>query len=39
MLCFIAAGQDAQVMGEPEIVIGAVAHPGRQRVPLSLQLR
>src|SRR5271165_4884007 len=34
----IIVGRNPQVMGEPEIVIGAVAHPGRQRVPLSLQL-
>ena len=25
-------------MGEPEVVIGAVAHPGREGVPFLLQL-
>src|SRR5579863_3407875 len=34
----LLSGRNPQVMGEPEIVIGAVAHPGCQGMPLSLQL-
>jgi hypothetical protein len=30
--------RNPQVMGEPEIVIGAAAHPFRESVPFSLQL-
>src|SRR5512142_418531 len=38
LFCFIVIRRNPQVMGEPEIVIGAVAHPGGQSVPFSLQL-
>ena len=38
LLGFIVIGRNPQVMGEPEIVTGAGAHPGGQGVPLSLQL-
>jgi hypothetical protein len=38
LFCFIVVGRNPQVMGEPEIVTGAVAHPGRQGMTLSLQL-
>ena len=38
LLGSVIVERDLQVMGKPEIVTGAVAHPGRQGVPFLLQL-
>jgi hypothetical protein len=38
LLSFIVVERNLQVMGEPQVVVGAVAHPGREGVPFVLQL-
>jgi len=38
LLGSVIVKRDLQVTGEPEVVTGAVAHPGRQGVPFLLQL-